>query len=508
MKRVLIIFILLVVLILSGSVIFLWVGLEPAINRFKPVIETRISHLIKKETRIDGRIQLSLYPHIKITAHDLKIKTAKKPFFSAKTLVIICENWPLQKGTLSISAISAGGPRLHIQPGLKETYRVPPKKPVPFYTKYVTSLVFVVLNGISGQPLLGKGPPLKAIKIGQVSLEQGDFSIVNKKRKRIVALEGIQLTLDGLHLKDFADLKKGWRHLLKALPFTGKASAKDVHLPKLNLSNLQFQAHNQAGRLRFSQVKAKPITGSASGLILVDTQNPQMGYQINLELSALKLPPLLRLFKSKMKATGRLDVEIKVTSQGKSVKSLLKTLNGQLDLKGNNLTFSNLDIDAILENYEKSQAMDLFDLTAVVLFGPLGFVATKSFDASNIVLQGTGKGKSAIPNLRFDWKIKQGIAESVDVAFATLKHRVAAKGKLDLKKLEYNEVKIALLNKKGCIEYSQTINGPLKKPEVNSMSYVGKVLVSPITTLAKKVKGLFTDKCDLFYEGAVLHPKL
>ena len=260
--------------------------------------------------------------------------------------------------------------------------------------------------------------------------------------------------------------------------------------------------------MNFSKIAFQAPTGTADGRLLIDLQNQQLGYHLELGLSEVKLAKVLKLFKSKIKAIGQLDLKLVATGNGSPLKSVLKNVKGSLALKGKNLVFEDVDIEAIIENYEKSQAIDLYDIAATVLFGPFAFLAFKSYDASNIVIQGTGTEKSTIPKLRFNWKAKNGIAETIDVAFATLKNRVAARGKVDLKKLEYEEVQIALLNEKGCIEYSQTIEGPLIDPEVNSMTYVGKILISPITTIAKSVSGLFTDNCDVFYRGTIPHPKL
>ena len=508
MRKFIVIILLLLILIVSGLAIYLLVGLEPTLNRFKPIVETRISHLIKKETRIDGPIKISLYPHVEVIVTDLKIKTAGNPFFGATLIKVRFDSWPWQKDTLEISSIRLTEPSIYIQQGLKETYRVLPRRKIsrPFYSQLAVDLSLMAVNVLSGQLSWKDGLRLKALKIGEMSLDEGDLLFRGKKGKPLIKLADIQLTIDGLHIQDFADLKKGWRHLLTAHPFSGKAAAGVVTVDKWKFDNFSFTARNKRGKFDFSEVAFQPTTGVAEGQLGIDFQNPQIGFDLELGLKSVKLAELLKRVTSKIKADGKLGLKMKATGQVLPFNLLLNNLKGNLSLTGKDFIFQNMDIDAILENYEKSQSIDLFDVTATVLFGPLGFLAFKSFDASNMVVQGTGKGKSIIPKLRFDWKLSNLLAESVDVAFATLKNRVAARGKLDLKKMEYVDVQIALLNKKGCIEYSQTIEGPFKKPGVNSMSYVGKVLVSPITTIAKKVKGLFTDSCDVFYKGAVPHP--
>ncbi len=509
MKRAfLIIFLILPVILIAGVVIFLAVGLEPTINHFKPEIETGISHLLEKETNINGKIDISFFPQFEITAQNLAVRTAKKPYLNAERLKVSFDFRPWPKDTLVISNVTLTQPSLKIRQGLKETYVVPQKNEVtqPFYYETITKLGLILFAGVNRQ-LPGRMTRLKALIIKEFIVEQGGFLLSEKTGKRILKIDTIQLVLQGLYARKLTDLKQGWQTILKKHSLTGQASAKSVHWDKLHFKNLRFQAKNQEGRISFSQIKTQSIIGEASGQLIIDTRLPDISYEVALKLKAVKLGQLLNTFKPKVKAMGDLEAELKATSQGKTLKTLLKKLNGDLELKGKTLTLSELDIDAMLENYRKSQSLDIFDIGAFIVFGPLGLLASKSIDVTSIAGHSGAKKKSSIPNLQFDWMIKRGVAQTKDVAFATRKYRVAAKGKLDLNKLQYENIQIALLNKKGCIEFSQILNGPLKDPEINSMSFVGKVLVSPLTSIAKGISSVFSDSCDVFYKGTVPHPK-
>ena len=105
------------------------------------------------------------------------------------------------------------------------------------------------------------------------------------------------------------------------------------------------------------------------------------------------------------------------------------------------------------------------------------------------------------------WKISDGIASTADVAFATERNRVAVKGKIDIQKQTFNNLKVAIIDKKGCVKYIQTINGSFSKPEIEKASFVVKSIVRPVVSIIKKSKDFITrSKCKVFYNGKVTHP--
>ena len=141
-----------------------------------------------------------------------------------------------------------------------------------------------------------------------------------------------------------------------------------------------------------------------------------------------------------------------------------RSLNGDVSLNGDNLTLSGIDIDALIPKYERSQNFNLVDVGAYFLVGPFGPVLTKSYNFGSLYEESQG-GKGNISKLVSIWKVKNGIAGATDVALATKKYRIAMKGGLNFNNDQFDDVTVAVLDKRGCAVYSQKVHGPFRKAE-------------------------------------------
>ena len=155
----------------------------------------------------------------------------------------------------------------------------------------------------------------------------------------------------------------------------------------------------------------------------------------------------------------------------------------------------------VLEKVERSKHFTLLDLAAVVFAGPVGLVVTKGLDLVVLVASDYG-GVTQIQIMVSNWIIKNGILEIDDVAFATKKNRIAAKGHINLIDKTVN-ITFAVLNKDGSCRSMQNIKGNLDDPEFGEIKIIEAIL-SPLTNLFKSV---FPIESDVFYAGSVQHPE-
>ena len=136
----------------------------------------------------------------------------------------------------------------------------------------------------------------------------------------------------------------------------------------------------------------------------------------------------------------------------------------------------------------------------MVLVGPAGILYTKGSDY--LVLLGSDKGDStAIRRISSQWRLDKGRIATNDVAFATLKNRVAIKGWLDMAK-DSLDVTIAVIDKNGCSLLDQRIYGDSNKPEYSEVVFFN-TLLAPVTHV---VQDLLGTECEVFYHGNVTHP--
>jgi hypothetical protein len=148
----------------------------------------------------------------------------------------------------------------------------------------------------------------------------------------------------------------------------------------------------------------------------------------------------------------------------------------------------------------------LLDLSAFVLAGPFGLMATKGYELST--LGENPGGSTRIGMVVSRWKVTKGVAHAEDVAMATAENRLALQGALDFVRDEYTDVVVAVVDSKGCEKVRQKVHGPIAKPVVDKPGAV-KSLTGPVANLIAKAREILPGetKCEPFYVGSVPAPK-
>jgi AsmA protein len=136
--------------------------------------------------------------------------------------------------------------------------------------------------------------------------------------------------------------------------------------------------------------------------------------------------------------------------------------------------------------------------------GPFGPAITKSYNFGSLYEEMQG-GKGAIKKVVSIWKIRNGVAEAIDVALATKKYRIAMKGGLNFNDDRFVKVTVAVLDKRGCAVYSQKVHGPFRKPKIEEVS-IAKSITGSLSNALKDAWKLLGGECKVFYSGSVAHP--
>ncbi len=244
--------------------------------------------------------------------------------------------------------------------------------------------------------------------------------------------------------------------------------------------------------------------GQGSGKLQADFNGVLPRYQLGYTLSQFHVDAFLKPLSPQQVPEGLVDLAANLSMQGKTLKAMRQTLQGQVSLHGKNLVLNGRNLDQAFDRFESSQTFNLIDVGAFFFAGPVGLAVTKGYNFASI-LQGPA-GRSEIP-LVSDWKVERGVALSQDVAIATTRNRVALQGRLDFVNQRFDDVTVALIDDKGCIRAQQTIRGAFNKPVVENPSTL-KTLSGPVVKLLKQVGGLFPGGgCEVFYAGSVAPPK-
>ena len=124
-----------------------------------------------------------------------------------------------------------------------------------------------------------------------------------------------------------------------------------------------------------------------------------------------------------------MDIEGDLTMRGTHTAALARSASGQVSLRGRDLVLHGVDLDETIARFESSQSFQLVDLGAVFIAGPFGMLATQGYRFGSLAM--SPEGESEVRALVSDWTIDNGVATARDVALATDRHRIAARGECE-----------------------------------------------------------------------------
>ena len=288
------------------------------------------------------------------------------------------------------------------------------------------------------------------------------------------------------------------------ISFSGTAGIGEFRADNLVITDLKSSVAGKDGVLDLTPVTMRLFGGQGSGSLQADLSGAVPHYRVRYSLAKFRLEEFLKTLSPKNAAKGPMDLSATLSMRGKTANEMKRTADGEVSLRGENLTLDGVDLDRVFNRYETSQNFNLVDVGAFFIAGPFAPLITKGYNFASL-FQGSG-GSSRIRVVVSDWKVERGIALAKDVAMATNEHRVALVGSLDFPNERFNEVTMAVVDGKGCAKARQKIHGSFLKPEVEKVN-VFKTVAGPVLRLFTRAKKLLGGKCEVFYTGSVAPPK-
>jgi AsmA protein len=268
---------------------------------------------------------------------------------------------------------------------------------------------------------------------------------------------------------------------------------------------LKVSADGKNGVFDLKPVTSRVFGAQGSGNIQADFSGAVPFYKVRYSLPQFHIEEYFKTLSPQKVAEGPMDFSANLSMRGKTVNEIKRTAEGQISLRGRNLTLEGSDLDLEFSRFESSQSFDLVDVGAFFVAGPLGLVVSKGYNFASI-FRGSG-GSSKIPTLVSDWKVERGVAHAQDVAMATGENRVALHGGLDFVNERFSDVTMAVIDAKGCAKALQKIRGTFQKPVVEKPSIL-RSLTGPALKLLRKGRDFFPGgECEVFYAGSVAPPK-
>lgn len=444
------------------------------LNTYKPRIEAAASKASGMEVRIEGNLGIGLFPSLRVTLEDVRIRNRGSELVKAEKARIGLDVLALFNKSLRIRTVALEQPTLSIERDRNGRFNYEKSEAAP--------------------------RPVPNLTLANVSFSDGTLRYVD--RQSGISVEAAECSMDASRLQ-LSDT--GHPGILRNLAITAEIVCGTARTREHAASDLNVTVAGQNGVFDLKPFTMRAYDGQGAGSVRVDLTDAVPRYQVSYALSQFRVDAFLKTLSPQHVPEGSMDISANLSMQGKTVKDMRPTLQGQVTLRGKNLILNGRDLDQVFDRFESSQTFNLVDVGAFFFAGPVGLAVTKGYNFASI-LQGS-EGRSEIRTLVSDWKVERGIALSQDVAMATNKNRVALQGRLDFVNERFDDVTVALIDDKGCIRAQQTIHGTFKKPVVENPSTL-KALTGPVTRLLKQVGSLFPGgECEVFYAGSVASPK-
>jgi uncharacterized protein involved in outer membrane biogenesis len=444
------------------------------INPYKPRIETAASLATGMKVRINGNMKLTLFPLAGVSLEDIRIQNRGVDVASVKKVEADIRLLPLLRQEVHIKRLGLISPAFFITKDKSGHFNIetPEKKP-------------------AGQEL-----PPGPFKAGKIVIRKGHLSYTDETSGSKAEANECELSINNFSVGEGKF----------PLTFDGDLSCGEVKEDELRISDIRAAIVARQGMFEADPITMKIFGGDGRGSIRGVMTGKSPGYSVDFTIAKLRFEEVLKQFKREKSILGGLDLKLHLTMKGKSPAEIKRSVQGDLSLRGQDLFYEGLDLDRVLEKYEKSQNFNLVDVGAFFVAGPLGTLLTRGYNFGS-VYEASMRGKSTIQQLVSDWKVKDGVAEAEDVAFSTTKSRVALKGRLDFVNEQFDNVTVAVLDEKGCVKFSQKIHGPFHHPLVDKVSTL-RSIAGPVLNLFKKTEKLLTGgECEIFYRGSVPPPK-
>lgn len=471
--------ILVALLVLAGVAILVLVD----VNAHKPRIETAVSDALGMEFRILGKARLRLFPSASIALSDVRLRNRGTDLATAETLRVGVKLRPLLDRRVVITELTLEKPVIRIEKGIdgKFNYETAPSPAKPAAKE-------------------GKASPAP-LTVSTGSVSAGKIVYIDRKRGSETSLDAIDLSVRDLSIPTAPGVK-----LSKGISFSGNLSVKTLKTKDLAVADVRAKVTAGAGVYEIRPFTMRLFGGTGEGGIRVDLSGEKTALKVSYTLAKFRAEEPLAALARKKYLSGPMTVTPDLSLRGKGADEMTRTLSGSVSLQGEGLTLHGMEIDEILSKAEEAQKLNLADVGAFLLAGPLGSAAVKGYRYGGLYRSSTREGETRITRLVSDWSVRDGVADARDVAFSTGKNRIALKGKLDLVNGRFVDVTVAVLDGKGCAKIRQKISGPFADPRMDKTSVL-QSFAEPILGLFERGRELIgRSSCEPFYTGAVQAP--
>ncbi len=449
-----------------------------SIQAFKPKIEAAASTALGMDVRIKGRMAIAFYPGFGLSLKEVNVRDSGLDVVTIGEVRIGLKLLALARFEIKIIQVELVRP------------------------------VFSIVrskNGMFNFEKPGRTSWEKLFTMKKISVSQGSLVYIDETSSEKIEVDDLDASIRNLFFSGTDDSEP-----FKNISFTGDTRCKTLKTHNFTLMNLVMNAIGEKGIFDINPVSMNIFGGTGNGSLHVDVTGPSPHYRAIYTLDRARIEELLQQysFKHSPQKTieGPINFSADLTAIGKTADAVKRSLNGDLSLNGQNLMLYNIDIDALIMKYERSQNFNLMDVGAILIAGPFGPLLTKSYHFTSLYEESQG-GKGIIRKLVSVWEVQNGFAEARDVAISSTKQRIAIKGGLNFINERFVDVTVAAIDKRGCAVYSENVHGSFRKPQIEKESIFKSIAGSVLNPLEDAWEFIQGEECTVFYSGSVAHPE-
>lgn len=378
-------------------------------------------------------------------------------------------------------------------------------------------------KGASEQAEAKQRLPLQSVVINSLNLRNFNGDIVNMtdgldadgnevRVKEIYKISDVDLLASNLSLVKNRQLISEWFDSQLENAFKSiELKVAQIQHDEDTYSNLNIKAIQAARAITVKPLTVKVNEADLSADWLIDLAQPGYASHFEFDFQNLDLAKLVRPDnESSINLRGKLDGLADLNFTGLKTDDIYSSLSGQILLTNNEpVQLVNLNVNKVLERFLESQEFGLLDIGGFVLAGPAGLLLSQGVSMQGVLSNlGADQGNTMFGQVHVDMTIDKGVLKTRDVAASTQYYRFAFDGNIDLSIMAFNDFEFMILNKEGCKEYSQTLNGSLSSPEIQTFRTAFDAVTGSVVGLLKTGVGLLTGGyCDSVYDGKVTHPE-
>ncbi len=453
------------------------------ISRYRPRLEAMASRVLGLDVRIRGEMGIGVFPPVSLSLGDLHAERDGKDVLRVERMQVGLKVLPLLLGKVRFRRVEIVRPKISIQRTASGPFNA---------ERYIY------------QPMRNARTALKGTfdHIDQVSVTGGTISYASASSAFRADVTEFDLAIRGITFQGNPE-----EDPFRNVSFTGTVKAANVTIGDTEAKDAAFVVTAKNGNYEFNPVTLAAFGGNGrgSGWVYLTESIPMI--HVRYSLSEFRIEGLFAASgREHGLLEGTADLSANLFMKGRSADEMTGTMEGDLTVTGNDLAVVDFDPDGLISAKGGGKGIHLERMGALLLPSPAFGKAARGLSGTDLPAEKAGV-KGTVGKFVSEWAVKNGVFEATDVAFATKGHRIALTGRIDPQEERFDDVTVALVDRRGCVKAGKAIGGTFDSPRI-AEAIIGRKTPSagktPVETTARPGP---EEECERYYAGSVPPPE-